>query len=328
MKRLFILIGIIGFITACEELDPGKPGMLVPKTVDEDASLPSIEVNNTRLHAEAFGINTNPMIVVMHGGPGEDYRSLLNCQELADHGYYVVFYDQRGTGLSKREDKSKFSMQVMLDDLTGVINHYRTSSGQKIILLGQSWGAMLASAYIDKYPTAIAGAMLCEPGGLVWDDVVDYMGRSRDYGITNEATGDATYIDQFITGKEADHEMLDYKFGIASSTGSSKDSPLGDEGPIPFWRKGAIANRALTEMGEDTEPNWTKYLHLFDTKVLFLYSENNKAYGLAHAQHVSSAYPNVQVERIDDAGHEMLTFENGWNNFLPLALNYLNELGL
>jgi proline iminopeptidase len=60
--------------------------------------------------------------------------------------------------------------------------------------------------------------------------------------------------------------------------------------------------------------------------VLFCYSERNQAYGLEHAQKVSSAYPNVDLERIDDAGHDMLTFPDGWNNFFPIALNYLNNL--
>ena len=61
-------------------------------------------------------------------------------------------------------------------------------------------------------------------------------------------------------------------------------------------------------------------------KVLFCYSERNQAYGLEHAQKVSSAYPNVDLVRIDEAGHDMITFPNGWNNFFPIALNYLNSL--
>ena len=45
------------------------PGNLVPLTVDQDPSLPSITVNGTRLHAEAFGHPDSTMVVVIHGGP-------------------------------------------------------------------------------------------------------------------------------------------------------------------------------------------------------------------------------------------------------------------
>src|SRR5262245_39567974 len=73
---------------------------LVPKTVDEDPSLPSLEISGTRLHLETFGTPGNPVVIVLHGGPGADYRSLLPLSALADDGFFVVFWDQRGTGLS------------------------------------------------------------------------------------------------------------------------------------------------------------------------------------------------------------------------------------
>lgn len=323
---LLVVLSTMLLFTGCEELDPGQPGLLVPRTVDQDASLSSIIVNNTQLHAEAFGNANDPMVVVLHGGPGIDYRYLLNCKALANHGYYVVFYDQRGSGLSKRESKSSYSLQIMLDDLSGVIDYYRSSADQKIILLGHSWGAMLATAYINQYPNAIDGTILAEPGGFVWNDIKEYMNRAQDYGITSETLNDASYLDQFISGRESDHEQLDYKFGLSSMAESSDENPVGDEGNSPFWRMGAIVNRALFEIGNHEKPDWTSNLDSYTAKVLFVYSENNKAYGLEYAQHVSSAYPNVQLQRIDDAGHDMLTYTKGWNNFLPIALNYLNEI--
>ena len=54
----------------CDTHQLDDPGLLVPKTVDEDPSLPSIFVNGTQLHAETYGDPHNPMIVVLQGGPG------------------------------------------------------------------------------------------------------------------------------------------------------------------------------------------------------------------------------------------------------------------
>ncbi len=326
MKKLIaISFGIVTGLAACNELDIKQPGLLVPKTVDQDASLPSISVANTKLHAETFGQSTDPMVIVLHGGPGVDYRSLLNCQQLASNGYYVVFYDQRGSGLSRREDKSVYTIQLLLDDLTAVINHYRTSPNQQVTLLGHSWGAILATAYINKYPTAIHSAILCEPGGFVWKDIKEYVSRSQDYSITSEGLSDVTYVDQFITAKENEHASLDYKFALEANNNSADDL-LGNEGHVPFWRLGAVINKRLFDLGNEQQPDWSSNLSAYKTKVLFIYSERNKAYGRTYAEHVSSAYPSVQLVRIDDAGHDMLTFPSGWNNFYPVALNYLNEL--
>lgn len=214
----------------------------------------------------------------------------------------------------------------MIDDLDAVINHYRSSPTQKIFLLGHSWGAILATAYINRDPTSIRGVVLAEPGGFKWSDIMDYIDRSRDFRFTSEALNDALYPDQFLTGKENEHAILDYKLGLLGVTDAAKDNPTGNETLLPFWRAGAVVNKALFDIGETEEPDWTTNLHLYSTKVLFAYSERNRAYGLAHAQKVSSAYPSVQLEKINGAGHDFISFPVGWAHFFPIALAYLNSL--
>ena len=110
------------------------------------------------------------------------------------------------------------AIQLMLDDLSAVIAHYRKSPAQKIFLLGHSWGAMLATAYIDKYPAAIDGVILAEPGGFIWGDIEGYVTRAREAKITSEMMSDYLYSDQFITGKKDEHAILDYKFGLLASS--------------------------------------------------------------------------------------------------------------
>jgi proline iminopeptidase len=327
LKTSFLLATLLIIIAGCTK---GKliteAGNLVPLTVEKDVSLSSIFINDSKFHAETFGNPANKMLVILHGGPGSDYRSLLNCKEFANQGYYVVFYDQRGSGLSVRHSKNEYTIQLMIDDLHEVINYYRTSTSQKIFLLGHSWGAILATAYINQYPSAIRGVVLGEPGGFKWQDIKEYVARARDFRFTSEALNDALYLDQFITGRETDHAVLDYKLGLLGATDAAKDNPTGNEGLLPFWRAGAVVNKALFDLGEKEQPDWTGNLQLFTTKVLFAYSERNKAYGLTHAQRISSAYPNVQLEKINGAGHDFISFQTGWTNFFPLALNYLNSL--
>lgn len=328
MKHSFLvalaILSISTFWGCQNELDINDSGNLVPKTVDQDASLPSITVNGAQLHSEAFGNPADPMIVVLHGGPGADYRYLLNCKAFADEGYRVVFYDQRGAGLSQRFPKSHYTMQVLYDDLNAVVSYYRTSPDQKVFLLGHSWGAMLASAYINQYPSAIDGAILGEPGGLIWKDVEDYITRSRKFKYFGETINDAVYADQFITGKADQHAILDYKFMMLTS---QESGDIGNEGSLREWRGGAVTFDAYYEIGDKEKPNWTQNLNAYTKKVLFIYSANNKAYGLSHAQKVSSVFPNVQLFKTENAGHDMLSFPTGWNNTYPVMLDYLNAIG-
>jgi len=308
---------------ACDILEPEDPGLLVPRTVDEDSSLPSILVNSTQLHSEAFGNPNDPMIVVIHGGPGGDYRGMLSCSRFSSDGFYVVFYDQRGSGLSKRHPRENYgSIQIFIDDLDAVIRNYRRSPDQKVILMGLSWGAMLATAYVNEYPGAVNGVVLMEPGGLTWNDTEDYVKRLQSLTLFDETSNDYVYLDQILTGD--DHVKLDYKAALTAAANFSKGNREGNAGPTPFWRHGAVCHAAAMDYARDHGFNFTTNLRQYTTKVLFLYSEMNEAYGQAYAQRVSSAYPSVQLVEITGTGHEIPCF--GWDRFYPVAKAYLNTV--
>ncbi len=320
---LTLTLGLLG----CSPADPLSPGLLVPLTVAEDPTLPFVQVNGTTLHAEAFGTPGDPMVVLIHGGPGGDYRSLLKAASLADEGYFVVFYDQRGTGLSERVPKSQFAgaeaISLMVNDLDAVIGHYREADSQKVFLFGHSWGAMLATAFINQFPEKVQGAILSEPGGLTWPQVEAYLSRSNKIRLFSEELNDALFPEQLFSGR-SEHEILDYKAAYFTSVENAPGNPIGNAGPYPFWRNGAVAFDALFETGSTYGLDFTSNLNSFQPPVLFLYSELNTAYGRAWAEEVSAPFSAVQLSVVPGSGHEMLWF--GWEGFAPQVRTYLSSL--
>jgi len=320
-------------IAGCEEERYiNEPGYLVPKTVDQDPTLPSINVNGVMLHSEAFGHPDSTMVVCIHGGPGSDYRYMLNSKDLADYGYRVVFYDQRGSGLSQRLSKESYldqgigAVEALYDELSGVIAHYRTSPEQKVYLLGHSWGAMLATAYSGKHPDAIQGLVVCEPGGLIWEDVMTFMTNTRSFSLFGETLNDATYLDQFITPGITDiglHEILDYRYGVIVSS----NEITGDVSGIA-WRAGAIINSAFMEIGQKFEPDFSEGIGNFNVPVLFFYSEKDKGYPDSWAQKISSSYNFRTLVKISGTGHDGIIMDTGpWKaQTLPVILDYFNSL--
>ncbi len=316
---MLLLLLSIGFI-ACTSSELDEMGALVAPTVTEDPSLPSIKIEGTTLHSEAFGNPNDPMIVAIHGGPGADYRSILNFKYLADDGYYVVFYDQRGTGLSQRHDESHYEeskVQFFIDDLAAVIAHYRSSAEQRLILAGHSWGAMLATAYINQNPDKVDQVILAEPGGFTWPQTEAYIDRLFTLKPFTESTNDLLYADQFITG--SDHEVLDYKLSLLLTSANNTGDPN-----VPFFRPGAVLSNITQPYAAENpdEMDFTANLSQYNKSVLFAYSEKNVHYGEEHAKLVSAAYPNVQLEKINGCGHEIINF--GWEEFYPIVKAYLN----
>jgi proline iminopeptidase len=326
IKVFLLATSIISILfVGCEkEMNINEAGNLVPKTVDQDQSLPSISVNGTQLHAETFGNPDSSMVIFLHGGPGADYRNGLAVKQLADNGYYVVFYDQRGSGLSKRHNRKSISIQQMFDDLTAVIQNYRTSPTQKVFLFGHSWGAILAAGYINQNPTKINGAIFAEPGGFTWANIQQYGERTRKLELFSEGTNDALYADQFLTGKENEHEILDYKLNISSSFTYQKGNAEGIEAASPMWRNGFVMVNTLYKIAQKDGFDFTTNLNQYSTKVLFLYGELNTAYGLEFAEKEAKYFQNTQITQINGTGHEMIYFK--WNNVYPVVLTYLNSL--
>jgi proline iminopeptidase len=83
---------------------------------------------------------------------------------LARDGHDVWSYDQRGSGRSSRlDDPSGYSTALAVADLERV---RQAIGAERIILIGHSYGAYLAAAYIAHHPGRVEQAVFTSPGGL------------------------------------------------------------------------------------------------------------------------------------------------------------------
>src|SRR5206468_3018720 len=128
-----------------------------------------------------------------------------NAYSLADD-HFLIFWDQRGSGLSQRVGKEQFTIDVFVSDLTALIDRY--SPGRRVFLIGESWGGMFATRYIDQYPQRIAGAVLIEPGPLDGATMERLKGAIRSLDLGSEWLNDYAWSSQFLSPD--DHARMDY----------------------------------------------------------------------------------------------------------------------
>ena len=320
-RSLLLVLALSTPIAGC--LCADDPGNLVPATAAEDPTIPAIDLNGTRLHTEAFGDPDDPVIMVMHGGPGSDYRGLLPLSALAGDGYRVVFWDQRGTGLSQRHDGPSITLEQYLEDLRLMIEHY--APDRELVFIAQSWGAMYATAFIDAYGDyggRIRGAVMTEPGAFTDEQLAGFLDRLiGSVGLFGEQLNDMFWAEQFLS--PADHARADYQYAQLAMRGAPAERRDPDN-PEPFWRPGAVVNArllALAEQGFD----WTTHLDEFPHKVLFLRGDLNEAATLEHQQELAAAYPNSEIETIENVGHHVIWERT--DEYLTHVRAYLREIG-
>ncbi len=95
-------------------------------------------------------------LVVLHGGPGAHHDYLLpQLLELAQTRD-CLFYDQRGGGRSRTDDRAPITWRTHVEDLTAVLAELHTGP---LTLVGYSWGAMLAALYTVEAAAGRAGPM-------------------------------------------------------------------------------------------------------------------------------------------------------------------------
>lgn len=318
MKTLksILFLAVLAFIS-CEKNMPMEEAVLIPLTVMEDENLPAIQVNQTRLHSETFGQNKHPMIVILHDGPGGDYRSLLSCQHYANDGYFVVFYDQRGSGLSQRHPQDIYTLELFVEDLKAVVDYYKYKEDQEIILLAQGWGAVLASAYIDSYPNEISGLILLEPTEFNSETVI----QNQKQWVQMEESSQAhniTHLAEMV--KEDTHESLDYQ--AESAAFASANSQYSSE--LPYWRFGAICNTALLKSIKENPFDYHVAMSAYSEKVLLVYSELNKQYGPVKAAEIAAVFTDVECTEIPDCNAQIVC--TAWESYQLVSMEFLSQM--
>ncbi len=128
----------------------------IPRLCDAmDITKQRVDIGDCRLYTEQEGKGI--AMVLLHGGPGGTHHCFHPAFSRAKDFAKVIYYDQRGCGLSDYMEGPYYTVDQAVDDL----ERLRKALGvDRWIVLGFSYGGLLAQCYAVRYPDPLAGLVL------------------------------------------------------------------------------------------------------------------------------------------------------------------------
>jgi proline iminopeptidase len=115
-------------------------------------------------------------IVVLHGGPGLSSESLRPDLGFLARHFTLIFYDQRGSGLSTPiNDPARVSIAHHVADIEVIRARFGLD---RVTLMGHSWGGGLALHYAIRHPKQTGRIILIDPMPLRRDPHIAVFGRN------------------------------------------------------------------------------------------------------------------------------------------------------
>jgi proline iminopeptidase len=119
-----------------------------------------VEGAGARIYVKTMG--RGAPLLLLHGGPGADHSDFLPALEPLARRHRLILIDERGSGRSERlENPAGYTLGCMVKDLECVRKHLQL---EQWVVLGHSFGGILAQAYAVRHPNRLLGLVLAGAG--------------------------------------------------------------------------------------------------------------------------------------------------------------------
>ncbi len=114
-----------------------------------------VKARNIELYTEHFGNQSNPAVLLISGAMASArFWPDKFCQDIADHGYFVIRYDHRDMGRSSAVDyaKNHYTLNDLEQDAVAILDAYKIT---KAHLVGHSMGGAIAQLIAIDHPNRV-----------------------------------------------------------------------------------------------------------------------------------------------------------------------------
>lgn len=160
-------------------------------------------------------VGAGPAVIVGHGGPDFNHRYLLPEMDLLASAFHLIYYDQRGRGKSSRGVASEsVGLESEVADIETLRRHFGLDAA---VLLGHSFGAILAMEYAIRHPDRVSHLILMNPAPGSHADFIRFRDHRRAAEPTTLATMKAIAETPEYTAGDVEAEARYYRSHYAGT---------------------------------------------------------------------------------------------------------------
>ena len=310
LSSLLILVLAGPFLVPVKPLDNTLP----PEGLaDPDSQF--IEINDLSVHYKRMGAG-EPTFILLHGFGASTFSWREVMAPLAEAGQ-VIAYDRPGFGLTERpltwEGVNPYSEEGNLNLLLGLLDSFNL---EKVILVGNSAGGTLATAFTLAYPERVAA--------LVEVDAAIYQTMPDSALLTwLLKTPQMDHLGPLIArslGGNRGTTFLESAWYDPTRFTSDPDIMEGYRKPlqVEHW------DEALWEHTKATRPpGLAERLNQITTPTLVISGADDRIVPLANSQRLAEDIPDAALVIFDQCGH--LPQEECPEQFIQAVLDFIQQ---
>jgi len=254
-----------------------------------------------------------PVLLALHGGPGLDHANLAPwLAPLAAHAQ-ILYVDHRGNGRSGRPPVEDCTLEAMADDLEALRGVLGLGP---LIVLGVSFGGMVALTYTVRHPAGVARLIACVTAASG-----DFVDDARRIARGCATPRQMEIVEHMLCGTFRDETHFREGFATVAPLYEHRSDPALDARAEPSVLNVAMINRFFsTEVKRyDLRPR----LGEIRAPTLVLTGRHDWICAPSHSDTLLAGIPDARQVIFEESGHRVIREEN--ERFVQVVTEFIQS---
>jgi proline iminopeptidase len=254
------------------------------------------DVEGSSLVVEKGKLKSRPVAFLVHGGPGADHTGYKPTYSALSRKLQLVYFDHRGQGRSARGAKETYTLDNNVEDMEALRQYLGLD---KIIVIGTSYGGMVALSYATRYPQNVSHLI-----AIATTASYRFLDKAKEI-LASRGTDEQKAIAQRLwDGSFETEEQLKEYFDVMGSMYSLTHDPKKSD---DRWNRTIFSIDAINMAfgGFLRTYNIVEQLHKITAPTLVIGAKHDWICAPEFSEEIANEIPNADFRIFENSGHSI-----------------------